>query len=465
MPRLPQPGGDAGNWGTVLNEYLLQIHNADGTLKDNSVSTSTIQAGAISAAKLDQDLINQINAATGGVVTLSGDITGQATSNTIAAGKVTTTKLADGAVTTSKLADEAVTASKLDSAIITTINSKADTSALANYIPLSQKAANNGVASLDATGKVPTAQLPATSTTVASTGITDSTATGRSVLTATDAAAARTAIGAGTGNSNLTLGTTSATAKAGDYAPTWDEVTGKPTIPAQFNPIAGTNVTLSGTYPDITFSATPGAGVTDLSTTTAASDVTIVSSTGTDAVIAGASTTAAGVLTSADKTKLDGIAAGATANATDAQLRDRSTHTGTQSISTVTNLQTTLDGKVNTSDAALATKGGVEAVQTVTASTATTALDLNAANVFDVTLNATTALSIDNATSGKACSCAVYLKQGIGGNKTVTWPSGTKWSGGAPTLSTAESAVDIVVFETIDGGTTWYASLVGLNFS
>lgn len=53
---------------------------------------------------------------------------------------------------------------------------------------------------------------------------------------------------------------------------------------------------------------------------------------------------------SAMKTKLDGIAAGATANASDAQLRDRSTHTGTQAISTVTGLQTVLDGKINTSE-------------------------------------------------------------------------------------------------------------------
>ena len=52
------------------------------------------------------------------------------------------------------------------------------------------------------------------------------------------------------------------------------------------------------------------------------------------------------VFTAADDTKLTGIAVGATANSTDAQLRDRATHTGTQAISTVTNLQPTLDGKV-----------------------------------------------------------------------------------------------------------------------
>ncbi|MCQ4274498.1 pyocin knob domain-containing protein [Stutzerimonas degradans] len=60
---------------------------------------------------------------------------------------------------------------------------------------------------------------------------------------------------------------------------------------------------------------------------------------------------------SAMKTKLDGIAAGATANATDAQLRDRSTHTGTQAISTVTGLQTALDGKIGTTERGVS--GGV----------------------------------------------------------------------------------------------------------
>lgn len=48
------------------------------------------------------------------------------------------------------------------------------------------------------------------------------------------AAAARAAIGAGTGNSNLVIGTTSTTAKAGDY---------QPTIPSQATAEAGTNNT------------------------------------------------------------------------------------------------------------------------------------------------------------------------------------------------------------------------------
>ena len=33
MARLPQPGGDKGSWGAVLNEFLEVEHNADGSLK------------------------------------------------------------------------------------------------------------------------------------------------------------------------------------------------------------------------------------------------------------------------------------------------------------------------------------------------------------------------------------------------------------------------------------------------
>lgn len=61
--------------------------------------------------------------------------------------------------------------------------------------------------------------------------------------------------------------------------------------------------------------------------------------------------------TSTAKTKLDGIQAGATANATNAQLRDRTTHTGTQAISTVSGLQAALDTKLNTTERGVS--GGV----------------------------------------------------------------------------------------------------------
>lgn len=33
MARLPKPGGDVGNWGKILNDYLSVAHNSDGTLR------------------------------------------------------------------------------------------------------------------------------------------------------------------------------------------------------------------------------------------------------------------------------------------------------------------------------------------------------------------------------------------------------------------------------------------------
>ncbi|NJN74789.1 MAG: hypothetical protein HC799_19390, partial [Limnothrix sp. RL_2_0] len=80
---------------------------------------------------------------------------------------------------------------------------------------------------------------------------------------------------------------------------------------------------------------------------------TVVSDTGTDAIIPAATDTNAGLLLPAEKTKLINIAVGATANSTDAFLLDRTNHTGTQAQSTITGLASDLalkadlvDGKI-----------------------------------------------------------------------------------------------------------------------
>lgn len=52
MARLPNPGSDNNAWGTLLNDFLLQGHKADGSHKDNSVSTSQLQDDAVTPAKL-----------------------------------------------------------------------------------------------------------------------------------------------------------------------------------------------------------------------------------------------------------------------------------------------------------------------------------------------------------------------------------------------------------------------------
>lgn len=52
-----------------------------------------------------------------------------------------------------------------------------------------------------------------------------------------------------------------------------------------------------------------------------------------------------GLMSSSDKSKLDGVQSGATVNDTDANLKNRANHTGTQAQSTVTNLVGDLGGK------------------------------------------------------------------------------------------------------------------------
>lgn len=118
-----------------------------------------------------------------------------------------------------------------------------------------------------------------------------------------------------------------------------------------------------------------------------------------------------------------------------------------------------------TGTAALATGGGQETVVTAN-STTTTTLNLTNGNVFSITLIGNTTLALSGATNGKACAVSLYLTQDGTGNRTVAFPASVKWAGGAaPSISTGANSVSILVFETLNGGTTWFGSLVGVNFS
>lgn len=41
MSRLPTPGSDDGNWGEILNDFLEQSHNSDGSIKESAIPKST----------------------------------------------------------------------------------------------------------------------------------------------------------------------------------------------------------------------------------------------------------------------------------------------------------------------------------------------------------------------------------------------------------------------------------------
>jgi hypothetical protein len=101
----------------------------------------------------------------------------------------------------------------------------------------------------------------------------------------------------------------------------------------------------------VTIEGGGGTGATNLGYTPSATNGIVTSDTGADATIPLADSTNAGLLTPAEKTKLQGIATGATANDTDANLKNRANHTGTQLTSTISDfnssVQTIADAKVS----------------------------------------------------------------------------------------------------------------------
>jgi len=69
LARLPVPGSDNDTWGNVLNDFLTQSHNADGTLKSSAITSSGANATSAST----------------GLIQLAGDLAGTATSPTVPA--------------------------------------------------------------------------------------------------------------------------------------------------------------------------------------------------------------------------------------------------------------------------------------------------------------------------------------------------------------------------------------------
>ncbi|HHA1303491.1 TPA: hypothetical protein ACOEDE_001254 [Enterobacter kobei] len=83
--------------------------------------------------------------------------------------------------------------------------------------------------------------------------------------------------------------------------------------------------------------------------------------------------------------------------------------------------------------------------------------------VFKATLTApVTQLSVINASGSNLNSQTItmLLTQGTGANK-ITWPSNVKWSyGREPVLTFTKDSIDVIQFLSIDGGSTWYGSLL-----
>ncbi len=68
--RLPVPGSDSGTWGDVLNDFLTQAHNTDGSLKSSAVSGAGAYTKPTSGIPLG-DLSNSLQASIAAATTAS----------------------------------------------------------------------------------------------------------------------------------------------------------------------------------------------------------------------------------------------------------------------------------------------------------------------------------------------------------------------------------------------------------
>ena len=95
-------------------------------------------------------------------------------------------------------------------------------------------------------------------------------------------------------------------------------------------------------------------------------------------------------------------------------------------------------------------------------------LDISQGSVFTITLahNIGT-FTWSNSASGTDVSAFVLkVTQDGTGNRTIAFPASVVWAGGtAPELSTGAADVDVLVFFTVNAGTTYYGFTAGLDMS
>ena len=106
--------------------------------------------------------------------------------------------------------------------------------------------------------------------------------------------------------------------------------------------------------------------------------------------------------------------------------------------------------------------GTIEESTTITSSSNAATLNLRDGNSFlhDLTENVTYTFS-NPAASGKLSMFTLKVIQGSSA-RVITWPTSVDWAAAtAPTLTATNDGVDIFVFFTIDGGTTYYGFTAG----
>ena len=193
MPDLPPQGSTSWRapWAQWVHDQAAKVFNklgvADLSATGTRSSTTFLRGDNTWATPAGGGTVTDATTSAKGVVQLAGDLAGTAAAPTVPG-----------------------------------LAGKANTAHTHPVTDLTATGTRNSTTYLRGDGTWATPATSGGGGTVTAANITDATTVGRNVLTAADAAAARTAIGAGT--SSLVIGTTSTTAKAGNYAPTKADV-------------------------------------------------------------------------------------------------------------------------------------------------------------------------------------------------------------------------------------------------
>jgi hypothetical protein len=107
-----------------------------------------------------------------------------------------------------------------------------------------------------------------------------------------------------------------------------------------------------------------------------------------------------------------------------------------------------------------------ETTVAATGTSGTITIDLNSGSIF--TLQPTgniTGWTINNRPPSGVLGSFVLRIAGNGTAYTWTWPTTTRWAyGEAPIPTTTSGKFDLYSFFTFDGGTTWFAQIIGQNY-
>ena len=135
-----------------------------------------------------------------------------------------------------------------------------------------------------------------------------------------------------------------------------------------------------------------------------------------------------------------------------AAILGANTFTGTQNFADNTAQRLNLLDYAEVTNAIGSTGGGTQDIDLTLGNSVTATVDTSA-NTF----------TFSNPTAtDELCGFTLLLTNG--GSQTVTWPASVDWPAAtAPTLTAA--GVDKLVFETVDGGTTWTGNLAGAAYA